>query len=235
MLSDACGSAEHVPALLDRFGDDPSGVWSELMDHLCPQLDQAFSASYAALPRLAELASGCAPDDRVWVLQAAGAIMACAHTGDDVFKVYADSIADLHRLTDQCLGEIRDRYVYLLQSLLSFEGVEVWDRCLEGLLTGEYEVACPSCGVNVFIVIGEGGCFSASDDYASRQVERVALLPVGTGELDGLGERLQERTRADGQMALAGGLPYLFGRAVCPDCRTHFSVADQLARNWMPM
>ncbi|GAA4576514.1 hypothetical protein [Planotetraspora kaengkrachanensis] len=122
MLSDACGSAEHIPALLDRFRDDPSGVWPELMDHLCLQLDQAFSASYATLPRLAELASGCAPDDRVWILQAAGAIMACAHTGDDMFQTSADSIADLHRLTDQCLGEIRDpeSYVHLLQALLSF-------------------------------------------------------------------------------------------------------------------
>ncbi|WP_405768651.1 hypothetical protein [Streptomyces sp. NBC_01538] len=69
-LSDACGSgsAEHVPALLDRFKSDPSGTWSELMDHLCPQLDTAFSASFAALPRLAELASGCGAEDRRWVL-----------------------------------------------------------------------------------------------------------------------------------------------------------------------
>jgi hypothetical protein len=44
-LTDACGSAEHVPGLLDRFEADPSGVWSEMMDHLCPQLDKAFPAS----------------------------------------------------------------------------------------------------------------------------------------------------------------------------------------------
>ncbi|NEC85738.1 hypothetical protein [Streptomyces sp. SID12501] len=70
-LSDACGSAEHVPTLLDRFESDPSGAWSELMDHLYPQLDTAFSASFATLPRLAELASGRSAEDRRWVLLAA--------------------------------------------------------------------------------------------------------------------------------------------------------------------
>ena len=73
-LTDACGSAEHVPALLDRFEADPNGVWSELMDHLCPQLDTAFSASFAALPRLAEIATAVGPEILVGVLLAAGAI-----------------------------------------------------------------------------------------------------------------------------------------------------------------
>lgn len=236
-LSDACGSAEHVPALLDRFESDPSGAWSELMDHLCPQLDTAFSASFAALPRLAELASGCGTEDRRWVLSAAGAIMACAPNGDDVFQVFSAPIADLHRFTDQCLHETGDaeNYVYLLQSLLAFEGIEIWDRCLEGLQTGEYEVACPRCGVDMFIVIGEDDCFSARDDYSSRaveKVEKVPLRPAGRDELDGLAARLQDRTLADGQAALAGGLLYLFGQAACPDCRTVFSVADRVAAQW---
>jgi hypothetical protein len=63
------------------------------------------------------------------------------------------------RLTDQCLRETGDAedYVHLLQSLLSFEGVEIWDRCLEGLQSGEYEVVRPYCGVDMFVVIGEGG------------------------------------------------------------------------------
>jgi hypothetical protein len=159
-LSDACGSADHVPALLDRFEADASGVcWSELTDHLCPGLDTAFSASFAALSRLADLASSCGERDRRWVLLAAGAIMACASSGDDVFEVFSAPIADLCRLTDQCLRETGDAedYVHLLQFLLSFEGVEIWDRCLEGLQSGEYEVVRPYCGVDMFVVIGEGG------------------------------------------------------------------------------
>jgi hypothetical protein len=118
---------------------------------------------------------------------------------------------------------------------LSFEGVEIWDRCLGGLQTGEYEVSCPYCGVNVFIVIGQDACFSASDDYSLGEVERVALRPAESDELDDLGARLHERVRADGQTTLAGSLPYLLGQAVCPDCRTVFSVADRVAANWTPM
>jgi hypothetical protein len=132
-LDDACGSAEHVPGLLHRFEANPSGVWSELMDHLCPQLDTAFTASFAALPRLSEIATACSTEDLGWVLLAAGAIAA------------------LRGLTDRRLSQSAEaeEYVNLFQALLSFEGVEVWDRCLDGLQTGEYEVDCPYCGVNV--------------------------------------------------------------------------------------
>ncbi|MGY1500510.1 hypothetical protein ACW4TU_28680 [Streptomyces sp. QTS52] len=234
-LTNVCGSAEHVPALLDRFASDPGGACSELMDHLCPQLDTAFSASFAALPRLAEVAAGCGgAEDRRWVLLAAGAIMACAPSGDEVFKVFSAPIAGLHRFTDQCLRETGDAedYVYLLQSLLAFEGVEIWDRRLEGLQTGEYEVDCPHCGVDMFIVIGEDDSFPTGDDYSSREVEmaeKVPLRPAMRDELDGLAGRLRDRTLADGQAALAGSLLYLFGKAACPDCRTVFSVADRVA------
>ncbi|MFJ3644538.1 hypothetical protein [Streptomyces murinus] len=233
-LSDACGSAGHVPALLDRFEVDPSGVWSELMDHLCPQLDTVFSASFAALPRLAGLASSSGGHDRRWVLLAAGAITSCAPTGDDVFEVFAAPIAELHRLTDQCLREAADAedYVNLLQSLLSFEGVEIWDRCLEGLQSGEYEVDCPYCGVDMFLVIGEDDCFSTSDAYTLREVEKVPLRPSSPDELEGLAKRLRSRALADGQQFVARGLPYLFGRAACPDCGIVFSVADRISAGW---
>ncbi|MEW2132901.1 hypothetical protein [Streptomyces sp. NPDC005435] len=235
-LSDVCGAADHVPALLDRFEGDASGVWSELMDHLCPQLDTAFSASFAALPRLAGLASRCDGEDRQAALSAAGAIMACAPGGSDVFEAYSAPIAALHRLTDQCLRADDDpeNYIPLLQRLLSFEGVEIWDRCLEGLQTGEYEVDCPCCGVDLFIVIGENGCFSASDDYSLREVEKVPLRPAKPAELEGLAKRLYDRTLADGHQFMARGLPYLFGRATCPDCGTACEVADRVAARWRP-
>ncbi|MDI2130602.1 hypothetical protein [Yinghuangia seranimata] len=229
-LSDACGSADHVPALLDRFEADPSGVWSDLMDHLCPQLDTVYAASFAALPRLADIASRSDGEHRRWVLLAAGAIMSCAPTGDDVFEALSAPIAILHQLTDQSLRETPDTetYVALLQSLLSFEGVEIWDRCLEGLETGEYEVDCPYCGVNLFIVIGKADCFAASDDYSLREVEKTPLHPLRPDEQEGLAKRLHDRTFADGQHVISRGVPYLFGRATCPDCGTAFSVSDRI-------
>ncbi|MGW1544485.1 hypothetical protein ACWCPM_30400, partial [Streptomyces sp. NPDC002309] len=169
-LTDACGSAEHVPGLLDRFEADPNGVWSELMDHLCPQLDTAFTAGFAAIPRLAEIATAGSPETVGWVLLAAGAIAACSpgpSEADSPLTVFSAPIAVLHDLTDRRLSQTveSEEYVNLLQALLSFEGVEIWDRCLDGLWSGEYEVDCPYCGVNVFVVVGEDDSFCCTDDY----------------------------------------------------------------------
>jgi hypothetical protein len=194
-LTDACGSAEHVPALLDRFEADPSGVWSELMDHLCPQLDIAFTASFAALPRLAEIATAGRPETLGWVLLAAGAIASCSPGLSD-----PDS-PPMGDLTDRRLSQTAEteEYVNLLQALLSFEGVEIWDRSLDGLQTGEYEVGCPYCGVNMFVVIGQDDSFCCTDDYALQEVRKSPLQPARTQELEGLPRRLFTRALADGQ------------------------------------
>ncbi|MGQ4437823.1 hypothetical protein [Streptomyces sp. SAS_260] len=233
-LTDACGSAEHVRGLLDRFATDPSGVWSEVMDHLCPQLDTAFPASYAALPRLAEIATACSPDDLAWVLLAAGAITSCSpglSEPDSPLAIYSAPIGVLHHLTDRLLGQGAfgaEDYVNLLQAVLSFEGVEIWDRCLDGLASGEYEVDCPYCGVTVFIVIGQDESFACSDDYALGEVEKTPLQPMRTQLLDGLPRRVFTRATADGQGNVAHGIAYLFGSAACPDCGTDFSVAERV-------
>jgi hypothetical protein len=129
-LTDAYSSAEHVPGLLDRFEADPSGVWSDLMDHLCPQLDTTFPASYSAFPRMAEIAITCSSEDLGWVLLAAGAIAACSpglSEPDSPLTVYSAPIEVLRRLTDRHLSRTVDaeEYVNLLQTLLSFEGVEI--------------------------------------------------------------------------------------------------------------
>ena len=238
-LTDACGSAEHVPGLLDRFEADPSGMWSELMDHLCPQLDTAFTASFAALPRLAEIAAVGSQDALSWVLPAAGAIAACSpglSEPDSPLTVHSAPLAALHDLTDHRLGRTAEaeEYVNLLQALLSFEGVEIWDRCLGGLWTGEYEVDCPYCGVDVFVVVGQDESFCCTEDYALREVEKSPLRPAPSPELRGLPRRLFTRATADGQEGLAHGVRHLFGRAACPDCGTDFSVAERVASSWIP-
>lgn len=238
-LTDACGPADHVHALLDRFEADASGVWSELMDHLCPQPDTAFTAGFAALPRLAEIATAGGRDTVGWALLAAGAIVACSpglSEPDGPLTVFPAPIAILHDLTDRRLSETAEseEYVNLLQALLSFEGVEIWDRCLDGLRTGEYEVDCPYCGVNVFVAIGQDGFFCCTDDYALREVQKSPLRPARTQQLEGLPRRLFTRAMADGQESLAHGVRYLFGRAACPDCQTDFSVAERVVAAWTP-
>ncbi|MCG0062804.1 hypothetical protein L0F81_05795 [Streptomyces tricolor] len=228
------GSAADVPALLDRFAADPPGVWAELMDRLCPMLDTAFPESFAALPRLARIAAARPPAERRWVLAAAGPIVRCARwsaAGAAVRETHAAAIAELARLTDECLRPPLGmaEYAGLLQDALAFEGVAVWDECLERLAEGEYEVACPYCGVNLFLVIGDDGFFSCADDYALGEAERTPLRPADAALPAGPGARLYTRALADGQPAFAERLLYLFGQGACTHCGTEFAVADRVA------
>lgn len=236
-VRDACGPAGHVPPVLDRFAADPDGVWPELMDHLCPQLDTAFPASFAALPRLAQIAAAAPPGGRAVVLLAAGAILSCAPPAGDPqgpLAFHAAPIGVLRALADRQLSRTCEsgEYVDLLQALLSFEGVQGWDRCLGGLAGGEYEVDCPHCGVNIFVVLAEDGGFCCTGDDALGEVVRWPLRPAGLGDLGALGRRLHDRALADGQPGVARGVRYLFGRVACPDCGTAFGVADRVAGRW---
>lgn len=102
-----------------------------------------------------------------------------------------------------------------------------------GLQTGEYEVDCPYCGVNVLVVIGQDGHFCCTDDYALQEVQKSPLQPVRRQQLEGLPRRLFTRALADGQEGLADGVRHLFGRAACPDCGTDFSVAERVVAGWI--
>jgi hypothetical protein len=231
-LSEASGSAEGVPVLLDRFEADPPGVWQELLDRLCPRPRVSFSAGSAALPRLAEIAASREPGERYRVLFAAALIVSSARRADGpaVREAYAAHIALLGQLADDSLRASLDteNYVRVLQAALAFEGVEVWDERLDGLARGEYEVQCPRCGVDLFIVIGEEGFFSSSDEYTLRGVERSPLRPADPARLEGLAGRLHRQAVANGQPVVAARLSYLFGRASCPDCGAGFPVADRV-------
>ena len=78
------------------------------------------------------------------------------------------------------LGGDPGSYVALLALLLSFEGVEVWGEQLDGLLGGEFELPCPGCETENFVVFGEHGYFSTLDDMYmnNAESERIPLRPA---------------------------------------------------------
>ncbi|MER5419052.1 hypothetical protein [Streptosporangium roseum] len=234
-LSHAYGSAEDLPALLDQIEADPNAErWNDLWSALCHQ-GSVYSASFAALPRLTTIAAAGDENERLHALLLAGAIIAGAdqsHGVGDVRDKYAIEIAALLRMADEHLRMLSDRadYIYLLEAILSFEGIPVWCEYLAwGLVAGEYDVSCPDCETGLFIAIGDYGHFSTNGDYALEDdVRKVPLLPADPGDLHGIGQRLHGLASADGQNDVAAALTYLFGNAVCPDCGTDFSVADQI-------
>ncbi|MGE9695808.1 hypothetical protein [Streptomyces sp. NRRL F-5630] len=239
-LSHAYGSAEDIPALLDQIASEPSPErWNDLWSALCHQ-GSVYSASFAALPWLAHVA-GC--DDReqaVSALNLAGAILAGSdqpHGAGEVRAQHAAEVGALLAAVNEYLRASSDRneYACLLESMLSFEGVVSWSENLAGgLVNEEYEVPCPGCQANLFIVIGERGFFSTSGDYALSEddVETVPLRPANPATLDGIGRRLHDIALTDGHQDVADAMTYVFGGATCPDCESDFSVADQVSADW---
>jgi hypothetical protein len=239
-LSHAYGSAEDIPTLLDRIALEPKPeLWSDLWSALCHQ-GSVYSASFAALPWLAEVAGSDDREQAVNALDLAGAIMAGAeqlHGAGDIRAQHAAEVESLLAAVHQQLRMASDRtdYIHLLEAMLGFEGVVGWSEDLAwGLGNEEYEVDCPGCQTGPFIVLRERGFFSTSEDYAlsDDDVEARPLLPATPANLDGIGRRLHDTALSDGQHEVAQALTYVFGRATCPNCETDFSVAYQVSAHW---
>jgi hypothetical protein len=231
-LTHAYGSAEDIPALLDRITAEPnSTLWSDLWSALCHQ-GSVYSASFAALPWLAATAESGRQGLAADAVLLAGAITAGA--GDDVRTAHASEIAALLGAADQYrrAASNANDYIHFMEAMLSFEGDVAWSQDLAwGLANEEYEVECPGCEAMLFIAIGERGYFSTSDDYAiaDGDIETRPLRPAAATQLNGLGRRLHDLALADGHPEVAHALTYLFGDATCPDCEAGFSVADRVS------
>ncbi|MET8575722.1 hypothetical protein [Streptomyces sp. NPDC005012] len=237
-LHHAYGTAEDIPGLLDAVGPDPQDpVWNSLASRLYHQ-GGVGSASYAALPILAEKARQWSITDRRMPLFLAGQIVTARDIYDEVtspFVAHSSVIAELLALTEEALGDpaLADdsvNYVQLLSTSLSFEGVEGWGEHLDQVCGEEYEVSCPDCFSENFIVFGENGHYSTADDmYFKRPpAHTVPLQPQDPATAEGLLPRLHARVLADGHPEIAARLPYVFGHAHCAHCGEFFSVPDAI-------
>lgn len=195
-LSHAYGSAEDMPTLLGRIAREPEPeLWSDLWSALCHQ-GSVYSASFAALPWLADVAGSDDHEQAVNALTLAGAIMAGAeqqHGAGDVRTHHAVEVESLLAAANQHLRMTSDRidYIHLLEAMLGFEGVVGWSEDLaQGLGNEEYEVDCPGCEAGLFIVLGERGFFSTSEDYALSDDDVEGgpcsrrTLPISTASAD---------------------------------------------------
>ncbi|MFE5599349.1 hypothetical protein ACFQ8O_09175 [Streptomyces coelicoflavus] len=239
-LHHAYGSAEDIPTLLDRISSEPTNeLWSDLWSALCHQ-GSVYPASFEVLPWLAGMAGGDDREQVVHALTLAGAIMAGAeqsHGAGDVRTRHAAEVETLLTVVNRHLRTASDRtdYVYLLETMLGLEGVVGWSEDLAwGLTNEEYEVVCPGCRTGLFVVLGERGFFSTSEDYAlaDHDVETRPLRPADPAGLDGIGRRLHDLARSDGHPEVAHTLTQVFGHATCPDCETDFPVADRISAGW---
>ncbi|MCY0939563.1 hypothetical protein [Streptomyces sp. H34-S4] len=241
-LNHAYGTAQDIPGLLDAMSPDPQDAcWNALWSRLCHQ-GGVCSASYAALPALANAARKWSATERRMPLYLAGAIVASIDRpdeGEDPYLSHPGEIAELRKLTEEALRDpelIADprSYVQLLGTLLNFEGVEVWGEQIDGLNGEEYELPCPACETENFVVFGEHGYFSTTDDMYMNHTpaKQFPLQPQDPSALQGLPGRLHTRILADGHPDLAHKLTYVFGTALCADCDTPFDVAEAVVARW---
>ncbi|QJT00330.1 hypothetical protein G9272_08550 [Streptomyces asoensis] len=237
----AYGSAADLPQLLEQVGDPELAdeAWEELASALYHQ-GSVYTASFAALPALADIAADRIPGDRRLALLLAGRIVSAeqqVHEPGYVQTHYPDAVAELHGLTLQGLraepfeGDEED-YLYALEDLLAFEGVPVWRCCL---LRNSYEVQCPACSQHLKIdLYAQPPCTRRLDPnervrfIGDQGPPLTGIHPTVPADLPPLGARLYAMAVEAGQSTVAEHLTHLHGRATCPDCTPEFSVPQQI-------
>ncbi|KAK2761627.1 hypothetical protein FQN54_001455 [Arachnomyces sp. PD_36] len=229
---------EQVARLLDEVAANPTAeeVWEELIDCLCHQGD-LYPESLPSLPRLASFATSWPLSQCLDPLFLASMIVASANDSDekeDMHRQYASDFASLISRVHECLStpsvfEKDNAFIHLLSALLAFEGESPWDRKIERLTDGEYNLECPSCEAYLYIELDDSGGFVTSEDpIAATDAPRAALLPATPPDLNVMAHRLYTIATEQKQEGIATRLLHLFGSATCPECEDVFRTEEPL-------
>ena len=245
-LRHAYGAAADVPALLNRLSPDPvDEVWGELWSRICHQ-GSVYSASFAALPALAETAARWQPQQRAQPLALAGCILASKDRRDLVEIFFRESRSVVRRFQELCQESLaqrglpKDDFIYLLRAARSFDGDQFWGGKLDQLAGGEFSGICPRCGVGLYLVIGEYGYFATAEDWVSpgnkpgtvqaRSGVKLAPIEPALGALPPTAQWLCDRCIAADQAELADCVRFLFGTSECTSCGESFTLEDAIAK-----
>lgn len=244
-LKHAYGNAADIPPLLAQLTpDSKTTVWDELWSRLCHQ-GTVYSASFAALPALLQVAEQWNPRDRAQVLALASSILAsndvCGGRRDDFIRPVEWVRQRFQQACQEAVAETglpTHDFIYLLQSARSFEGDEFWGQELDHLASGEFPGLCPHCGVDLYVVIGEYGIFITAEDWIARsgrpgtvqvrQGLKCTAIQPNTAALPEIGQWLLERAQAARQNDVAQWIRSIFGSSECPACNQPFQVIDVL-------
>ncbi|HSF35021.1 MAG TPA: hypothetical protein VLA70_02850 [Nocardioides sp.] len=228
-LQHAYGTAEDVPDLLraaEESGSEHGPAWDELWSRLCHQ-DTVYTASYAVLPLLADVAERHEPTGYVAALDLAAAMVASTDGPTDPAAVRAEHAETVARLRDLAernlsLAEGDIEFLYGLQAVMAFEDGGVWQRQLSHVADGELPVVCPHCRTFLLLDL-EGAELVLAEDPA----QGTPVHPVEPAH-DSIGARLMALCQQAGRPGVEARLRYALGRASCPACRTTFNVPEAL-------
>jgi hypothetical protein len=227
-LRDAYGSAEDLPDLLSELVPDPKApVWSELWGRICHQ-SSPYSASPYVLPFLLGAAAEWKPLVRAMPLALAACIVAAPETKLEGYEACVGQLRDLALETLMSSDLNRTDRIYVIQSVLAFEGNELWGTAFERLNDGEFNGNCPTCKTDLCFVIGQYGFFCSAGDWVREPaLPRTEIHSRRPGELPEPGKRLYALCSAD--PLLGDWICHLFGSCTCPTCSESLDVAILVA------
>ncbi|MGK5026097.1 hypothetical protein [Janthinobacterium sp. RB2R34] len=241
-LADAYGSAEEIPLLLQDLRQGEAEALDDLYGHICHQ-GSIYPASVAAFPHLVSAAAVVASSDlRAGLLSLAASIHESTRLDEQlqsspyaaayraaVPAALAMALADLARVEDRLDS------IYLLKAAASFAGFDGAARVLSGFADEEFCLACPGCGVDLYVWPVPEGLSVATADPVFTPSAKTAL--VTAGPVDNSAQRdafawLQAQTAALPCLDdVARRLPFLFGSARCAECGHAFSLMDALVND----
>ena len=222
-LHHAYGSAGDVPAFLNAIVPDPQAeVWDDLWSRLCHQ-GTVYSASFAALPFLADIAGTWSPVDRMPILSLAGQIVASNDVAGNRAEMTRGLDPALHALENLALESLpaasnAEAFVYVLQSILGLRCVTPWARCIDHVLGEEFQVICPQCDAELFLVMGAVDRFATSDDPIYGPTEKRSPIRLPDRALTPDEQWILDACDKGGYPLLTRSLHHAFGSTRCPDC-----------------
>lgn len=234
-LKHAHGNAADVPSLLARLSPDPQAdAWDKLWSRLCHQ-GSVYSASFATLPVLADIAEQWSPGERSQLISLAACILAAKDIPgvcpDDLLSSVEAVARRFQRMCRETLTETglsANDFIYVLQAARSLDGDRFWGEALDHLASGEFPGICPFCDANLYLVIGEHGIFTTAQDWVARSGKPVrgpidvrpgikrTSIQANEGTLPEIGQWLFETAQAGQQYDVACWIRHTFGTTECP-------------------
>ena len=231
-LEHAYGAANDIPGLIAAAKADSNDrqTWDDLWGRLCHQ-ETVYSASYPALPALADMAARRPAAGYVEPLHLAAAIVASNDGPEDFDVIRREYPAEFQTLRDLAEQNLRlaggfIEFMYGLQALMAFEGSPPWNRELQSLADQELTMECPGCDEYLTIDIAEPPATTAAMDDA---IPATAVVPADPHQLRGPTARIYALALQHGQTTAVDRLPYLFGTTTCPACGTSINLPQALA------
>ena len=249
-LSHAYGDATDVPKMLSALqhtsAREPKAAWDEIWSSLCHQ-GTVYTATYAAVPHLVELASRATASDptRADCLVFVGAVAMstdAAPIPDDLRADYASALTRAEPLVLAALEAQPTRaetVVYLLQTLSALHGCTRTADLLEGFVDGEFIICCPAeaCGAEIYVSIADGTMYATTEDPATEGVgvrteisprPRVPGVEAGPWSDDAVLPLLTDLASRAGHSDLAATLALWDGTILCLKCREPFVLRSAL-------